>query len=225
MIVAYFGGIPSAKLPSKPDLTEPVQQSEKRASKKDPLAQQPAFAMGYHMPERNTPDYYAMGLLDQILLQGEDSLLSEELVNHRGYAATVAGGINLLLGNMFDYNGPMLWVVSLVHDNKTSPDQILAAADEIITRIQNEPVDQQTLDRALIKLRSNLYYNLGAFGGVGRVNLLACFALFDDDPGRINNIEDNFRKVTPQLLQRTARQYLARTNRTVLTVEPGGRSK
>jgi len=225
MIEGYFGGITSAKLPSKPDLTEPPQQSEKRASKKDPLARQPAFAMGYHMPDRNTPEYYAMGLLDQILLQGEDSLLFQELVNHRGYTASVGGGINFLLGNMFDYNGPMLWEMNLVHDSKTSADQILAAADDIIARIQNEPVDQQTLDRALVKLRSSLYDNLGAFGGVGRVNLLACFALFDDDPGRINGIEENFRKVTPQLLQRTARQYLARTNRTVLTVEPGGSTR
>jgi len=225
MIETYFVGIPSAKLPSKPDLAEPPQEREKRASKKDPLAQQPALAVGYHMPERNSPAYYAMGLLDQILLQGEDSLLSEELVNHRGYTANVGGGINALLGDMFDYNGPMLWLFSLVHDSKTTPDQILAATDDMIARVQNELIDQQTLDRALVKLRSSLYDSLGAFGGVGRVNLLACFALFDDDPGRINSIEDNFRKVTPQLLQSTARQYLARTNRTVLTIQPGGTSK
>jgi len=225
MIEGYFANIPSAKLPPRPDLTEPPQEREKRVSKKDPLARQPALAIGYHMPDRNTPAYYAMGLLDQILVQGEDSLLSEELVNHRGYTANVRGGINPLLGDMFDYNGPMLWVVSLVHDSKSSPDQILAAADEVIARVQNDAVDRQTLDRALVKLRSNLYDSLGAFGGVGRVNLLASFALFDDDPGRINSIEDNFRKVTPQLLQNTARQYLARTNRTVLTIEPGASSK
>src|SRR5262249_846110 len=195
MIEGYFANIPAAKLPSKPDLTEPPQEREKRVSKKDRLAQQPALAVGYHMPARNTPAYYAMGLLDQILLQGEDSLLSEELVNHRGYTASVGGGINALLGNMFNYNGPMLWFAGLVHDNKTSPAEILSAVDDIVARIQNEPVDRQTMDRALVKLRSNLYDSLSAFGGIGRVDLLACFALFDDDPGRINSLEDNFRKV------------------------------
>jgi predicted Zn-dependent peptidase len=55
---------------------------------------------------------------------------------------------------------------------------------------------------------------------MGLANLLACFALFDDDPALVNRLEDEFAKVTPALVQRTADQYLRRTNRTVLTVEP-----
>src|SRR5215468_2541246 len=148
IIEKYFAGIPSVPQPSNPDLKEPRQEEEKRASKVDALAKRPALAVAYHMPDRNTPEYYAMGLIDQLLLQGDDSLLFQELVNHRGYTANVGGGINFLLGNMFDYNGPMLWELNLVHDNKTTADQILAAADDVIARIQNEPVDQQTLDRA-----------------------------------------------------------------------------
>jgi predicted Zn-dependent peptidase len=36
----------------------------------------------------------------------------------------------------------------------------------------------------------------------------------------VNRLEDEFAKVTPALIQKTAEQYLRRTNRTVLTVEP-----
>jgi predicted Zn-dependent peptidase len=67
------------------------------------------------------------------------------------------------------------------------------------------------------------------FGGVGRADLLACFALFDDKPSNINEIEANFRKVTPALIQQTAKDYLRKTNRTVVVVNvdkgtpaPGG---
>jgi hypothetical protein len=59
------------------------------------------------------------------------------------------------------------------------------------------------------------------FGGFGRANLMACFALFDDDPSRINSLEDEFRKVTPRVVEETAREYLRKTNRTVLMIEPG----
>ena len=59
-----------------------------------------------------------------------------------------------------------------------------------------------------------------AFVGFGRANLLASFALFDNDPGRINRLEDEFAKVTPEVLQRTAQEYLAPTNRTILTIIP-----
>ena len=54
-------------------------------------------------------------MIDQLLLQGEDSALTRKLVKERGYTDSVSGGINLL-GNMYNYNGPMLWTLGLVHD-------------------------------------------------------------------------------------------------------------
>ncbi len=221
-IEQYFGDIPSRELPPTPDLTEPVQQAEKRFSKEDRLAQRPALAFAYHMPERNTPEYFAMGLIDQLLVQGEDSDLHRMLVNEQGMTSGVSGGINAFLGNMYNYNGPMLFMGSLYHDDAVDPDSIMAVVDEAVAKIQNEPVDQETLDRALIKLRSNMYDNVGGTFGFGRADLLASFALFDDDPGRINDLEDAFRQVTPELIQETAREYLRAGNRTVLTVVPTG---
>jgi predicted Zn-dependent peptidase len=219
MIDKYFANIPAVKQPALPDLAEPKQQQEKRATKKDPLAKRPALAFAYHMPERNTPEYYAMGLLDQILLQGEDSLLYQELVKKRGFAAGVPGGINLL-GNMYNYNGPMLWIGYLFHDNGKTADEILGAVDSVVEGVQAKPIDQKTLDRALVKLRSSFYDSLTTLNGFGRADLLSSFALFDDKPERINTLEAEFRKVTPELMQRTAREYLRKTNRTVLTIEP-----
>jgi len=65
-----------------------------------------------------------------------------------------------------------------------------------------------------VKLRSSLYDNLGEIGGLGVVDLLASFALFDDDPARINTLESHFDAVTPELLQKTAQEYLRPGNRT-----------
>jgi predicted Zn-dependent peptidase len=73
-------------------------------------------------------------------------------------------------------------------------------------------------------MRSSLYDILTQFGGFGRADLMACYALFDDDPGRIDALESEFRKVTPQLIAHTAREYLRKTNRTVLCIEPGAAS-
>ncbi len=219
LVNRYFGDIEPSEIPPAPDLSEPRQNAEKRASKKDKLAQQPALAVGFHMPARNTPEYYAMGLIDQILLQGDDSWLHQKLVQDEGITGSVSGGINLL-GNMFNYNGPMLLTASLFHDDATPPDTVLAAMDDVLERIRTQQVDQETLDRALVKLRSNLYDELGGFYGFGRADLLASFALFDDNPSRINDIEEAFNQVTPELILETARQYLRSTNRTILTIEP-----
>jgi len=221
----YFAEIPTAQLPAKPDISEPRQEKEKRASKDDSLATRPALAVGYHTPKRNTPEYFAMGLLDQILVQGKDSRLYQALVQKAGLTGDVEGGINSGLGNMFNIDGPTLWDVSLFHDKDKSSDQILAAIDEEIGKIRNAPVTQEELDRAMVKIRSGLYDNLEGFFGFGRADLLASFALFDDDPQAINRIEENFRKVTPALLQKTAQEYLRPENRTVLVVVPKAEEK
>ncbi len=220
MIDKYFATIPAAQKVKEPDLSEPRQEKEKKASKVDPQAKRPALAVAYHMPDRNTPEYYAMGLLDQILLQGDDSLLHQELVQKKGMTGGVEGGINLL-GNMYDYNGPMLWTAYLFHDSNVKEDDILQAMDAVIDPLRNKPIDQKTLDRALVKLRSDFYDQVSQSNGFGLADMLASFALFDDNPSRVNNIESQFRKITPALIQKTAQEYLRPTNRTVLAIEPG----
>jgi predicted Zn-dependent peptidase len=215
----YFAGLPASQLPPAPDLSEPRQEKEKRKTKTDALARRPALAFAYHMPDRNTPEYYAMILLDQILLQGDDALLRQELVKRRAYTDSVAGGTNLL-GNPFNYQGPMEWMVYLFHDQKSSPVQIMEAVDGVMKQVREKPLDQKTLERAIVKGRSAFYDILGQLNGFGRADLLASFALFDDDPSRINRLESEFRKVTPQLIMLTAQKYLRETNRSVLIIEP-----
>ncbi len=219
-IEQYFGSIPRG--PSRPefDIAEPRQEEEKRSTKVDALASRPALAFAYHTPERNSPEYWAFGLIDQILLQGEDSWLHQRLVQEEGFTSGGSGSMNGL-GNMYNYAGPMLWTVSLFHDADVSADDILSIASEEIERIRTEPVDDETLARARIKLRSSLLNSMEGLFGFGRADLLASFALFDDDPSRINRIEAEFAAVTPELIQQTAQEYLRSTNRTILTVEPG----
>ncbi len=216
----YFGGIASAPARPQPDIVEPRQEQEKRSNKVDPLATRPALALGYHAPARLTLEFYAMGLIDQLLLQGQDSRLYEALVRKRGLTGAVSGGINAELGNMFDIKGPALWALSLVHDADKPADEIIKAVDEEIARLQATPVTKEDLDLALVKQRSALYAEYESFVGFGRANLLASFALFDNDPAQINRLEEEFRKVTPQLILTTAKEFLRSTNRTVLTITP-----
>ena len=219
----YFSGIPASKLPPQPDISEPRQEKEKRANREDPLANRPAVALGYHVPPRDTPEWYAMGLIDQLLVQGADSRLYQSLVQKRGMTGSISGGTNPLLGNMFDIKGPTLWTVWLIHDGDKKADDIITAIDEEIARLQTTPVTKAELELALVKRRSGLYAAYEQFVGFGRANLLAAFALFDDDPGKINRLEDEFKRVTPAMIQKAAREYLRPTNRTILTITPKGK--
>jgi zinc protease len=223
-IAEYFGNIPRRADPPEVDVSEPPQTEERRATRTDALAPRPALAIGYHTPPRLSPEHFALGLIDQILLQGEDSRLYRDLVQKRGYTDGVFGGINML-GNMFDYEGPMLWTAALIHDPAVSEAQIVTAIEENLERLRTDLVSADELARARTKIRSWLYDLVGSASRVGLSGLLASFALYDDDPTLINRIEDDFAKVTPELIRKTAQQYLSPEKRTILTLEAGGKGE
>jgi len=82
-------------------------------------------------------------------------------------------------------------------------------------------IDQATLDRALVKWRSAYYDEINSFFGFGRADLMASLALFDDNPALINEFEKGMMAVTPDLIQKTAQEYLRSANRTTLVLEAG----
>lgn len=217
----YFGAIPASSNLKFPDVSEPPQTAEKRTAKVDALAPQPALAWAYHVPPRGTPEWAAFRLIDLMLIQGKDSRLSTVLVNQKGYSDSVDGGINWPLGNPYDYKGPMLWSAMMIHGPDVTDDQILGDIDAVVKDLQTRTVSPEELKRAKTKARSELYDILGDGKRIGLVNLLASFALFDDNPARINELEKEIDTVTPQMIRKVAREYLRPENRSIITLKPG----
>jgi zinc protease len=222
MVKEHFGDIErSAGEIVLPDISEPRQEEQKTASRTDDLATRPGFAFAYHVPRRLTPEWYAMGLLDQILLQGEDSLLHQAFVKEHGITSSIDGGINAFLGNMLNYQGPMLWQAYFIHDTGVDDGRILEVLNGVIERVRSKPVDSETLERARVKWRSGYYDTVTSNWGFGRADLLASLALFDDRPELINEFEKEIMNVTADQILQTAKEYLRPTNRTVLMLEAG----
>lgn len=217
----YFGSIAARDTGPLPDLTEPPQSVEKMASRIDPLAPRPGLAFAYRVPERGSADYFAFGILEDLLVGSDDAHLIRSLVRGKGYTSGVSGGINALLGNQFDYNGPMLMTFGLIHDPGVSTAQIMAEVDAVMLDLQTELVPQADIDRVITGLRSSLYDVVASPTRFGLVDLLASFALFDDDPARINDITQKFAAVTPEQVRDVARRYLVPSQRTVLELKPG----
>jgi len=71
----YFAAIPRRNVPAKPDVNEPAQKAERRETQQDKLAKLPAFALGYRMPERNSPDAVVAAVVGDLLNNGDASLL------------------------------------------------------------------------------------------------------------------------------------------------------
>jgi predicted Zn-dependent peptidase len=218
----HFGAIPSRKVPPPPDISEPPQTAEKTFTESDKLARTPAIAFGYHLPERMTREFFALALLDPLLVSDESAKLYQALIKEKQVASSVSGGFNYGLGNDFDYNGPMLYTFRVDYRPHLQGADILKVVDEVIGAIQQKGITEDELKQVKVNFKSSFFETLEG-GGIplfGRSDLLAAFALYDDDPNRINTILGDLEKVTTADVQAAAKKYLAPGNRTSIDRRP-----
>jgi predicted Zn-dependent peptidase len=117
----------------------------------------------------------------------------------------------------------MLWMLAVYHDRGVTSDSLMQVIDREVEALRTTPVDSATLARARTKMRSSLYSIVDEFSGLGKLDLLASFALFDADPARFNRLEAGFAAVTAEQVMQTAQEYLRPGNRTVYVVKPGAK--
>ena len=218
----HFGAIPSRPQPPRPDIAEPPQTQEKSSTESDKLARTPALAFGYHLPDRMTKDFFALSLLDPLLVSDESAKLYQALIKENQVAADVQGGFNYGLGNNFDYNGPMLYTFRVDYRPDLKGEDILKIVDKVITAVQEHGISEDELRQAKINFRSSFLENIeaGAVPGFGLSDLLAALALYDDNPNRINTILADLDRITTADVQQAAKKYLVPSNRTSIDRRP-----
>jgi zinc protease len=217
MVEKHFGSVASQPEPKRPDLTEPPQTKEKRVSEKDPLANLPAIAIGYHIPAQNSPDYPAMALLVQ-LLQGDDSSRwYQRLVKEKELTLDLSGGLNYF-GNEFDYSGPMIMTTRTTYKPGHTADEVLREIDSVVADVTTKGITEKELSDAKVRFKSNFYNQLEST--YGKTHLLSLLALFRDDPNQINSLLTPFEKVTAEQVRAAAKKYLVANNRTVIDRTP-----
>ena len=214
----YFGAIPRRNVPAKPDVNEPAQKAERRETQQDKLAKLPAFALGYRMPERNSPDAVVAAVVGDLLNNGDASLLYQQMVKEDHDAVSVSGGVNWPLGNPFEFNGPTLLTTFIVSPPGTKMDTVLESVDKVVQRLATTGPTQAELQRVVTKMRSDLIDQMEA--PINRASLLAHAALFDGRPDRVNTIPTELAAVTPEQVKSFAQKYLTPSNRTIVERDP-----
>jgi zinc protease len=213
----YFADIPKGATPPFADPAEPPQKEERRGNVEEKFGTLPAMAIGYVMPRRKTPEWYAMALLDQALHGGRAGRIHRELVLEKQVAVEADGGID----DIFGYNGPTQMTTRILHKPEYTSEATLAEFDAVIREVQEKGISEDELQQLKVKWRSDYYSTLeGGRGGYmpryGLMHLLACFTLFDDEPQLVNTILDGFLAVTCEQVQEVAKKYLRPENRAIV---------
>src|SRR5690242_11836977 len=93
-IKKYFEDIPQQPLPPAVDMAEPPQAAERRTVVEGSFARLPRLDIVYKAVPANTPDFYAVDMLGDILFGGPSSRLYQKLVKEKSVALQVAGGVD-----------------------------------------------------------------------------------------------------------------------------------
>jgi zinc protease len=220
----HFGGIPRQTLPKPTDDSEPPQKEDKRFTRSDTLARTPALAVAWHLPPRMTKDFFALSVLDPLLVSDDSARLHRKLVREDRLAMSVIGAFNFL-GNNWDMRGPMLFTLRVDYLNDKNAGQVLDAIEGVLAEVREKGISPAELTQAKTALRSSFLEDMegGMMPRFGRANLLAAFALFDDDPGRINTILEELEKVTVDDVKAAAGRWFVKTNQTSIDSRPAAK--
>src|SRR5215210_894524 len=94
LIQRYFATIPSQPAPPPVDVSEPVEVAERLDTFVDKLAPVPAFALGWKIPPRRTPAFYALSLGSHLLFEGESARLYQKLVKGEESVVQIQGNVD-----------------------------------------------------------------------------------------------------------------------------------
>ena len=211
LIKKYFESIPAQPPPPIPDVAEPEQKTERRKVIEDAFAQAPRLDIVYKIPTGNTPDWYALSVLGQVLSGGVSSRLYQKLIKDKEVALSVSAGPD-------ERRGPSLFWFSIT----ARPGSDLAALEKMvyedIERLQNEQIADWELSKVQMQLRrqrAQQHYSTRT-----RANAFGHYAVYYNDPQLINSVQQKYSQVSKNDLQRVARTYLKETQRTVVTTVP-----
>ena len=213
LVEKYFSDIPSQPKPPDVDVSEPEDVAERREIFYDQLAPAPAFVLGWKIPARRTPDFYALSLAGELLFEGDSSRLYQKLVKGDESVVSIQGGVD-------ERRGPSaMYIFALPkpgEDVATIRQQIF---DEIHQLATNGPSEAE-----MEKLRNSLCNDAvrGRQSTMYRAQRIAEYALYDGNPLLFDLELDHYLQVTPDQIKNVVSEFLDVENRVELDIVPQG---
>jgi zinc protease len=206
LISKHFGRVPSSPHPiPKVYTTEPPQEGERRFVLKR-AGDLPQLAIGFHTPEANHPDTYALSAMRAVL--GDAGKRSSRL-----YKALMETG---LCTSCYSQNGefrdPSLFEVNATIAPNVTFEKVEEVIFAEIEKLAREPVTEDELRRAKAANRKGT--TLANADPMSFINLL-CQAEASVDWKWAVEYDDKFDAVTPEDIMRVAGIYFSEDNRTV----------
>ncbi len=206
----YIEPIPSHVPPPPVVTVEPEQMGERRLVVRK-AAQLPLVLVAYHIPQTNSPDYYALNVLRTVLFQGESSRMYQRLVDKDQIALDVSSSVE----PAFD---PTIVEVVAQPKQGVNPQKCEKAMYEEFENAKNAMISDTELGKAKNIRLAEFYREMRTING--RANTIGTYEVFFGDYKRLFDAAKNYSAVTKEDVQRVAKAYFGANNRTVATLIP-----
>jgi zinc protease len=206
----YIESIPTHAPPPPVTTVEPTQAGERRLIVHK-AAELPLLMLGYHVPQTNSPDFYAMNILRTILFQGESSRMYQRLVDKDQIALDVSSNDE----PAFD---PTMVEVIAQPKQGVDPQLCEKAIYEELERAAAAPISGTELEKAKNIRLVEFYRQMRTING--RANTIGTYEVFFGDYNKLFEAAKNYSAVNKEDVQRVAKTYFGADNRTVATLIP-----
>jgi predicted Zn-dependent peptidase len=208
LVEKYFGNIPPQPVPPPVDVSESEEVAIREETFNDPLAPAPAFVLGWKIPERRTPEFYALSLAGTLLFEGDSSRLYQKLVKGDESVVSIEGGID-------ERRGPSALYIFALPKPGEEVSKIRAQIFAEIKRISTGGPTEAEME----KLRNSLCNDAvrGRQSTMYRAQRIAEFALYDSNPRLVDSELDHYLAVTAENIRQAVARFMDVENRVVFS--------
>ncbi len=206
LAIKYFEPIKAQSAPRKVHTVEPQQLGERRVYVQKPSATSANILMAFHIPETRHQDYYPLNMLASVLGDGQSSRLYRSLITNQQLATNVF----TYMPESFDPNLFYVWATAA---NGVTSETLEKAIIFEINKIIISGIQEKELTKIKNIAQVDFYRTLATING--KANTLGTYSLFFGDHGKMFSAISDMKKATVKDIQRVARNYLIKSNRTV----------
>lgn len=208
-IRAYFGDLPAGRAPGQVPIVQEPPSARRSGTLTDKNAKLPALFLAWNVPPTSAPERPALEVLARVLGDGKSGRLYQRLVKQDQLAVHVDASLE-------GRAGPDLFQVIALHA-PGARDKVLAAVTDELERVRRDGITAPELARAVNQAATELAYMLAS--NLERAQMLALYAYWYGDPGRLNDEMAWLRAVTAADVQAVAARFLEPAASVTLTVE------
>lgn len=215
LVEKYFGPIPRGPEVDKVIVPAAHVESDRYVSYTDNYARLPLLAIVYPTAPNYHPDMAPLACLAQVLGQGKNSILYQQLVKKQlALQAQASSQLSELSGEFYftilPFGGKSLADMEKLYRASLDSFEKRGVTDEDIARFKGG-VEAQ--------------YISGLQSVSGKVSQLAAFQTFTGNPNKIGNLLKQYSSVTKEDVMRVYNQYIKGKHAVIVSVLPRGQEK